>query len=54
MTTTLNSVSIVDPYEISIERNEVGSVGVAINGTKHFDYFRTTLDYDAKIKMTLK
>lgn len=51
MTTTLNSVTIVDPYEISIERNEVGSVGVAINGTKHFDYFRTTLDYDSKIKM---
>lgn len=49
--TTLNGVTIVDPYEVLIDRNQVGSVSVSVNGTKHFDYLRSTLDYDTKIKM---
>lgn len=51
MATTLNSVTIVDPYEFTIDYKALAAAERSINGTLHVDYFSTSLDDDVYIKM---
>lgn len=51
MTTRINSVLVADPYDVVIQRNELGSLSRAINGTLHIDYFSTNLNTDVVIKL---
>lgn len=51
MTTTLNSITIADPFDQSIEREANASSARSINGTLHMDYFSTNLDGKVKIKL---
>ena len=39
--TTINDVSVADPYDVNVERKGLISSARAINGTLHFDYFST-------------
>lgn len=51
MATTLNSVTIADPYEVNVEYKSLSAVERSINGTLHTDYFSTSLDDDVKLKL---
>jgi hypothetical protein len=51
MATTLNSVTIVDPYEFTIDYKSLAAAERSINGTLHVDYFSTSLDDNISIKI---
>lgn len=49
--TTINGVSVADPYDVNVERKGLISSARAINGTLHFDYFSTNLNNNVSIKL---
>ncbi len=51
MATTLNSVTIADPYEVNVEYKSLSAAERSINGTLHFDYFSTSLDNNVALKL---
>lgn len=50
MTTTLNAVSLVDPFDVQIVRKLRGSGSRAANGTYNIDYYSTTLVREISVK----
>lgn len=53
MATTLNAVTLVDPFDVSITRNLRGSGSRSANGTFNMDYYSTTLIRDISMKWRL-
>lgn len=50
MATTLNSVTLADPYDVVISREMIGGAKEAANGVKILDYASSTL----KAKLSLR
>ena len=53
MATTLNSVALVDPFDVQVIRKLRGSGQRAANGTYNVDYFSTTLYREISVKWRL-
>jgi len=53
MTTTINSVSVADPYDFSATVERLGSIKRSANGTVMIDYFSTTPKYKIKLQWRL-
>lgn len=53
MTTTINSVSVADPYDFSANVQRLGSLRRSANGTVLLDYFSTTPKYKIKLQWRL-
>lgn len=53
MTTTLNSVGLPDPYEVSITSKMLGTTKRSANGTIMTDYVTTILQKDIKVNWRL-
>ena len=46
MATTLNAVTLADPFDVSVQRKLRGSGARSANGTLQIDYYSTTLVKD--------
>lgn len=53
MATTLNSVTLADPFDVQINRILRGSGSRAANGTFQIDYYSTTLIREVSVKWRL-
>lgn len=53
MATTLNSISIADPYEFNSSLERLGSFRRSANGTVLVDYYSTTPKYKIKLQWRL-
>lgn len=51
--TTLNSVTLADPYAFTVTRSMIGGMKEAANGTKHLDYASTTMKCKIKVQWRL-
>lgn len=53
MATTLNAVTLADPFDVQIIRKMRGSAARAADGTFNIDYYSSTLIRDISIKWRL-
>lgn len=53
MTTTINAVSVADPYDFSANIERLGSLRKSANGTVLLDYYVTTPKYKIKLQWRL-
>lgn len=53
MTTSLNSVTLAEPYDMAISREMIGGVKEAANGTKIIDYVSSTLKHRISLRWRL-
>lgn len=53
MTTTINAISVADPYEFSANIERLGSLRRSANGTVLLDYYVTTPKYKIKLQWRL-
>lgn len=53
MTTTINAISVADPYDFSANLERLGSIRRSANGTVMVDYFSTTPKYKIKLQWRL-
>jgi hypothetical protein len=53
MTTKINTVDVVDPYDFSATIERMGSLRRSANGTVMLDYFTTTPKYKIKLQWRL-
>lgn len=53
MTTKINTVDVVDPYDFSASIERMGSIRRSVNGTVMVDYFTTAPKYKIKLQWRL-